>query len=350
MPPAGIRPQVSVIVLNYNGARWLDRCLASVRCQALPGGVELLLADNASPDGSAARCAELVKGWSEARFFDHGANLGFSEGNNRPAREAQGEFLLFLNNDAWLEPGCLAALVAAVNAAGADAAMPLVLDYADDTFQTQGFRGIDLLGWGARFQERDRPVDVFSPDGCAYFIRREVFLRLGGFDREFFMYAEEFDLSYRLWLAGYRAVGVREARVHHRGAANVNPDGGAAPAEIRTSDSTRHLCNRNILLLHLKCGQHVLLLLLLPLLLLLLAETAVGWLITRRWSFVRRTLLDAGVAVWRLRGHVRAERRRLAGLRRRSDWALLRFVTWRLQRFDEVRRIRRLGLPKVAAR
>jgi GT2 family glycosyltransferase len=225
-----------------------------------------------------------------------------------------------------------------------------VVDYDTDRFQTQGFRGIDLLGWGSRFRSGDRPTEVFAPDGCAYFIGRRVFLELGGFAPEFFMYAEEFDLSYRLWLGGHRAVVVRDAVVHHRGAANVNPDGGAVPAEIRTSDTTRFLCNRNMLLVHLKNSQHLLLLLVGPLLCLLLAEALGGWAITRRWSFFRRTFLEALGGVWKLRGTIRAERRRIGALRRRGDFWMLRFVTWRLQRFDELSKIRRSGLPKVAAR
>src|SRR5215469_3978121 len=93
------QPLVSVIVLNYNGARWLERCIDSLRGQTLRGQMEVIVADNVSTDGSQRQAKQLIEGWPGARFIQHDRNLGYCEGNNRGAEAARGEYLLFLNND-----------------------------------------------------------------------------------------------------------------------------------------------------------------------------------------------------------------------------------------------------------
>lgn len=340
-------PWVSIVVLNYNGARWLERCLDSLRAQTIFARTEVIVADNASTDGSDALAETLLRGWKNGRFIQHGANLGYCEGNNRAIPHARGQWLLILNNDAWLEPRCLETLLAAVTEQRAAAATPLVLNFDDDTFQSLGARGFDIFGLPSTRARHADVREVLMPEGCAYFIERAWFERLGGFDARFYLYSDELDLSFRLWIAGQRAIAVPQARCHHRGAANVNPKGGGTVVEFRTSDSKRFYANRNALLVLLKHGQHLLLLLAGLQLVLLGAEALVSLGLIRRWSFVRRAYLDAVADCWRMRGHILAERRRLAPLRRRGDVWMLRFLCWRLNRWDEVVRMRRMGLPQV---
>ncbi len=346
--PAGCR--LSVIILNYNGARWLQRCLDSLRAQTVFDQLQVILADNASSDNSEQLGRPIVESWPGGVFLQHGQNLGYCEGNNRAAEAARGRYLLFLNNDTWLEPGCLEELLAEVERVGADAAGPLILNYEDDTFQSLGAFGFDIFGLACKRAPAANTRDVLMPEGCAYLIRRDLFHELGCYDPEFFMFADELDLSWRLWLAGHRAVAVPSARLHHRGAAQVNPAGGGATVEFRTSDTKRFYANRNNLLALLKNARN-LLLLLVPLQLGLLALEAVASLVlVGRWSFVRRAYWDAVADCWRLRGHVRDERRRIRALRRRGDFWMLRFLRARLNRWDELQRLRRFGVPKVTPR
>jgi GT2 family glycosyltransferase len=348
------KPRLSIIVLNYNGARWLDRCVDSLRGQTILGRFELLLADNRSTDGSDLQARRLMDDFPGGCFIDNGGNLGFCEGNNRPAATAVGEWLLFLNNDTWLEPDCLAKLLQGAEASGAEAAMPLVLDYADDTFQSLGIRGLDPFGWGSHFSSlpsAEGPVEILAPNGCALLIRAEVFRALGGFDPVFFMYADELDLGLRLWVSGGRAVGLPGARLHHRGAANVNPAGGGTLQEIRTSISTRFYSNRNSLLALLKSGGPGLSCLAALQVGLILAEGIVAGALSRSWTVFRRGYLAALADAWRLRDHWRAERRRIGSTRRRGEFEILRrFLTLRPQRWDELQRIRRMGMPKISPR
>ncbi len=343
-------PLISVVILNYNGARWLERCLASLQNQTIFDRIEVILADNLSTDGSDRISEELMRGWTNGWFVQNGKNYGFCEGNNRGARGATGKYLFFLNNDTWLEPNCLEELLAGTEQNDAAVATPLVLNYDSDTFQSLGAAGFDIFGLVTARLPHTEVREVFMPEGCSYLIRRELFDTIGKFDAELFMFADELDVSWRVWLSGNKAVAVPAARLHHRGAANVNPKGEAAVVEFRTSDTKRFYANRNALLVLLKNAQNLLLLLVPLQILMLAAESMVGAVLLRRWSFVRETFLAALADCWRLRGHIRAERRRVRTFRRHGDWWMLRFLNWRLNRLEEVRRLWQFGLPKVDAK
>lgn len=342
-------PRISVIVLNYNGARWIDRCLRTLRQQTVFEQLEVIVADNASADGSDERARVLMEGWANGWVLQNGANLGYCEGNNRAARRARGQYLLFLNNDTWLEPDCLENLVRTVEEHGAQAAAPLVLNYDSDEVQYGGGGGFDVFGLPSSARPR-RVDETFLAAGCAYLIRRDAFEELGGFDAEFFMYADEIDLSWRVWISGRRITYAPTARLHHRGAAAVNPAGGGTVVENRTSDTKRFHANRNNLLVLLKNCQHLLLLLVPLQMLLLLIECGLLFAIVRRWSFVRRAYLEAWADCWRLRDHVRLERRRIRAYRQRSDLSMLRFFRLRPGRWEELRHLWLAGFPKVDAR
>ena len=340
-------PDISIVILNYNGARWLDRCLASIHAQTCFDRIEVIIADNLSTDGSDRLSEELVRGWSNGRFVQNGANLGFCEGNNRGARGARGRYLLFLNNDTWLEPDCLERLLVEVKATGAAAATPIMFNYDDDSVQSAGGAGFDVFGLLSRETRSDRTLEIFTVGGCSYLIEQQLFWDLGGFDPELFMYADEYDLTWRVWLAGHRAVLVPSSRLHHRGAPNVNPKGGSREVEFRTSEAKRYYSNRNGLVVVLKNAQHILLLLAVTQLFWLLFEGVVLALLTRRLSVFSQSYVRAIRDCWRMRPHILRERERLARLRKASDWRLLRFLCVRLNRWDEFRRMLQLGMPRV---
>jgi len=346
-PPAKkTAPLISVIVLNYNGAAWLDRCLASLAAQTIAASVETIVADNASTDRSDWLAEDLMRERPDWLVLRLGQNLGYCEGNNRAAHTARGKYLLFLNPDTWLEPNCLERLLTDVRETVAVAATPLVMDYRDGRMQSVGEQGFDIFGLPCSPVNWSRQ-EILIASGPALFVEASWFRKLGGFDGNFFMYADEYDLCWRLWMAGGRVILAPSARLHHRGAVAANPNGGEEMLENRTSDSKRFYANRNNLLVLLKNCQHVLLLLL-PLQLALLAAEAMAMsLLVRRWSFVRRAYLDAVGDCWRLRRHIQAERRRGRQFRRRGDWWMLRFLRPQMNRWRELRRFRRFGVPRV---
>lgn len=213
------QPTVSVIVLNYNGKQYLDECIASLAAQTFQD-FELLLVDNASQDGSAEYLRARYDG--QFRMIFNAANLGFAEGNNVAIREAQGRFVVFLNNDTRVDPDWLEALLRAAEAhpeAGSFSSQ--IRSYsAPDTLDTIGIivyrdgmsRGLGRLEPADHYAE---PREVFAPSGCAAMFRREVLDRIGGFDGDFFAYCEDMDLGMRARLAGWSCWYVPDARVYH---------------------------------------------------------------------------------------------------------------------------------------
>jgi len=342
------KPLVTVIVLNYNGAQYLRRCLESILAQTIRDRVELIVADNLSTDGSDQLAATLLENQPRARFLQNGANLGFCEGNNRPARLATGNFLFFMNNDAWMEPDCLEILFAEVQAQQAAVATPYVMNWADNEYQWVYVAGFDPFGLPSFRRPPDQTAELFMPPGCSYLIERQLFSKIGEFDPRYFMYADELDLSWRAWIAGARAIVVPRARLHHRGAAEVNPVGGERVVEYRTSESKRYYSNRNCLLTLLKNAQHLLLLLIPLQILLLLAEALAALLLIRRWSFVRKSYFQAIADAFRSLDSIRAHRRAIRSFRQRGDFFMLRFLRFRLSRWDEILQVARRGVPKVA--
>lgn len=217
-------PRVSVIVVAYESAAVLPRCLLALKAQTFRD-VEILLVDNGSTDGGAqaARAAH-----PDVVLLEMGTNLGFAEANNRAAAVARGTWLALLNPDAFAEPDWLERLLAAAEAHPEVAAFASLQVAADDPALLDGAGdALTLAGLPYRMgYRRPRPAaipagEVFSPCGAAMLVRRETFLALGGFDARFFAYCEDVDFGWRLRLAGGRTRLVPEAVVAHVGSSTL---------------------------------------------------------------------------------------------------------------------------------
>jgi GT2 family glycosyltransferase len=209
-----------VIVLNYNGRRYLDACLESLSAQELDGGFEVLLVDNASADGSAAH---VRRDYPSVRVIESPANLGFAGGNNLGIERARGEHLVLLNNDTRVRSGWLRALVEAAQRAPDVGAVTskLVFMARPDTIQnagslvlTDGSGGDRGTGEPDRGQYDSRE-EVFAACGCATLLTRRMLDDVGLLDSTFFVYYEDTDLSWRMRLRGWRVVYEPAAVVEH---------------------------------------------------------------------------------------------------------------------------------------
>ena len=341
-------PKISVIVLNYNGVQWLDRCFESLEKQTIFADLEIILTDNNSTDDSVKFTeAWLARSGAKGRVVQNGANLYYCGANNNGAAAGTGEFFLFLNNDTWLETDCLEQLYQRVQAAKADAATPLVLNYDDNAFQNNGASGLDVFGMTTHQAPTASVTEVFACCGCSLLVRAEMFRKIGGFAAELLIYADETDICWRVWIAGGKAVTVPQARLHHRGAAVANPVGGSKPVEQRTTDTKRFLANRNGLLFIAKNARNLLLVMLVSQLLLLLVEAVYSLLITRRWSHIRKSYLGAIAAAFKMLPHIREWRRKISGFRQHGDFWMLRFLRLVPCRFVEAKNLLKLGTPKI---
>ncbi|HXS68081.1 MAG TPA: glycosyltransferase family 2 protein [Candidatus Polarisedimenticolia bacterium] len=338
-------PIVSVVVVNYNCKKWLERFFPSIRAQTVFDRIEVVIVDNTSTDGSAEICQKEIASWPNGVFLATGGNYGFGGGSNRGAAIARGKFLFFINPDVRLEPDCLEELVKHTESAGGSIASPRVLDYDSDDLQSQGAAGFDAFGCMTKAREGEFLSEPFAV-AAFYFITQELLRKLGGFDEEFFLYNEEMDLSWRAWLAGETIRQVPSAKIHHQGASS-----GDRHVENRTNETKRFYANRNQLLTILKNARFLLLFLAVTQVSLIAAEAIAGAVLARRFSFARWSLLKPLADCWRLRGHVGAERRQICSFRKRGDlWILHRFFTFRFGRWMDIQRLLKSGVKIDRAR
>jgi len=213
-------PRLTVIIVNYNAGDRLARCLERLSNQTY-SDFETVIIDNGSTDGSVAKvCGQ----FPTVTVDEAGENLGFAAANNRAAKTAAGDWLVFLNPDAYAEPDWLQELVAAsdrypsADAFGStqiDACSPSKIDGAGDVFSVFGIPYRGHFGWP--LESLPPEGECFSPCAAAAMYRRRTFEALGGFDERFFCYGEDVDLGFRLKLSGGYAIQVKDARVLHEG-------------------------------------------------------------------------------------------------------------------------------------
>jgi GT2 family glycosyltransferase len=218
---------VSVIIPNYNGRKHLELCLASLAELEYPQGLlTIIVVDNGSTDDSAEW---VTHNFPEVKLVRSETNLGFSRGVNLGASVAQSEYLAFLNNDMRVDRRWLTALLKAAQSDERVACVgSKVLNWDGSAIDFFG-RAADAfsLSYDPTLSIAATPavVDGAQPalfvSGGAALIRRQVFEELGGFDAGFFMYHEDVDLGWRLWLRGYRCVLAEESLVYHRGGASA---------------------------------------------------------------------------------------------------------------------------------
>lgn len=332
MPSRADRGLLSAVVVNYEGGDWLLSCLRSVRDQGIR--IEAIVVDNGSLDGSTAAAA--------ARFPDihvvkPGRNLGFAAGANTGARRARGEYLLFLNPDVELVPGCLQDLLQEFKDPRVAVVGPSIRVMASG--DTEFGATTDPFGYPVPLHRAAPPVYV---PGCALMTRAAVFQALGGFDPRFFMFVEDVDFCWRVLLAGWDVRVVPGAQAIHAGGA-VARGGYVTPQGLRTTRFRVALRERNTLTMLLKCyGPVSLALVLLPYLLQELA-TAVMLAIAGK----RRTSADIVLGlVWNAREIPRtlALRRQVQARRKIPD----RVVLGRMHRgFQKARLAFDHGFPSV---
>ncbi len=225
---AEIRPRVSIIIVTWNALPLLKQCFPSVAATRYEN-LEIVLADNASDDGSAEWIRER---FPAVRIVRYAENALFCRGNNQAIPHATGKYALLLNNDVAVPPDWLDPLVDEMEARDdVAAAQPKILQYEDRSrFEYAGAAGgfMDRLGYpfarGRIFfrLEKDRgqydePRDVFWGSGAALLLRRSALNEVGLLDERFGMHMEEIDLCWRLQRAGYRIRVQPASEVYHIG-------------------------------------------------------------------------------------------------------------------------------------
>ena len=213
-------PLVSIIVLNYNGARFLNDCLSSLLSQTYRP-MEIIVADNGSTDNS----CEIVATFARVNCVELHENYGFGKGNNLAAKHANGDYLLFVNNDMRFAPDMVEILVSFASSSPNLFALDsrqLRWDgeetiHSATSFAAQGTGGLHFVPGIEMIQiDVDEPVCVPFANGANLFCDADRFRALGGFDPVLFLDWEDVDLCWRALLRGWDSWYVPRATCWHR--------------------------------------------------------------------------------------------------------------------------------------
>ena len=291
-----LRTEVAVVVPNWNGRRWLARCLESLAAQTRPAA-EVVIVDNGSADGS----LELVRSAAlPARIIELGHNTGFAFAANRGIEAAAAELVALVNTDVVLAPDWIERMAGVLEADASLSAVACKMVQMDDSgrlYDAGDFLRRDgVCEQRGRFEPDDGRFDIpgeaFAACAGAAVYRRKAVLDVGGFDERFFSYLEDVDLGLRLRLAGWRCA-YEPAVAHHAG-------GGSS---WQLSPPVEHWIERNTLMMVAKAFP----LRWAP----LVAYRQLGW----AWHALRRGRLRAhlggALSALPLLGAMARERRRL---------------------------------------
>jgi GT2 family glycosyltransferase len=244
---------LSIIIVNWRSAAFLRKCLASIFAKTRNLSFETIVVDNASFDGADAVCRE----FPAVQYIQSNDNLGFAKANNLGFRHSTGEFILLLNPDTEIIGDALETLVQCMKArpsagiVGAKLfnsdlsiqtsciqAFPTVLNQVFDTeFLRNKFPRSSFWGTWPLFNGQSEPSQIEVVSGACLLIRRSVFEQVGLFTEDFFMYAEDVDLCYKVHAAGHDIYYEGKAEVVHHGGQSSSKEPQSNFATVMTRES-----------------------------------------------------------------------------------------------------------------
>ena len=239
--------RVAVVILNYNGKKFLEEFLPNVIANTDAALADIVVADNASTDGSIEFMRER---FPEIRLIDNGSNGGFATGYNLALRQIEAEYFVLLNSDIEVTPHWIEPVVELMDShPNIAACQPKILSYYEkQKFEYAGAAGgfIDKYGYpfcrGRVFQhleedlgQYDDACEVFWATGACLFVRADLYLKHGGLDDSFFAHMEEIDFCWRMKNLGYQIYCCPQSKVYHI-------DGGTLP---KSSSRKTYLNFRN---------------------------------------------------------------------------------------------------------
>jgi GT2 family glycosyltransferase len=206
---------VSIIIVNYNGKAYLDRCLDSIKRTTPYSNFEILVVDNNSVDGS----VDLVKEkYPEVKIIELNENVGFAKANNLASKQAKGDLYVFLNNDTIVTEMWLHELVKSVTENDEKVAIAqslLLLGQNGEVDSSGDF--IDKFGrpYSSKLRNAPNGREILSARAASMIIRKEIFWKLGGFEEDFFASFEDVNLGWKAWITGYKVILAANSIVYH---------------------------------------------------------------------------------------------------------------------------------------
>ncbi|GGG43525.1 glycosyltransferase family 2 protein [Bizionia arctica] len=260
--------KIAIIILNWNGKALLEQFLPSV--MAYSSDAIIYVADNASTDDSVSY---IIENFPSVKIIQNKENGGYAKGYNDALKQVDEDIYCLLNSDVEVTKNWLTSILETFeNNKETAIIQPKILDYKNkNSFEYAGAAGgfIDKFGYpycrGRIFDTIEKDLDqyndkaeIFWASGACFFIRKDVFTALNGFDEAFFAHMEEIDLCWRAFNLGYKTTYVGSSTIYHVGGATLQ----------NTNPKKTYLNFRNSLFTLVKnAGGHVFFLLLIRLLL-----------------------------------------------------------------------------------
>jgi GT2 family glycosyltransferase len=218
---------VSIIIVNWNGERFLKDCFNSLSEQTFMD-FEIIFVDNASTDGSLSLAKKLASHLNiDVKFIELDRNKGFAGGNNEGFKNSTRQYIALLNTDTVADKNWLKSLIETMDShpqVGICASKLIVtgenvIDSAGDGYSTFGHAF--KRGEGGSTQDFSIGEFIFGACAGAALYRREMIDYIGLFDEDFFLIFEDTDLNFRAQLSGWKCFYVSEATVYHKVGGNM---------------------------------------------------------------------------------------------------------------------------------
>ncbi len=248
--------EITIVIPNYNGMKYLPECLASLEKQNMSGPkFKVLIVDNGSTDGSVQFLKEAAQYQLEIENIFLKENTGFCHAVNVGIKAAESSYVILLNNDTKVyedfvkglyEVICQDDRIFSVSAKMLMWDKPELLDDAGDRYCVLGWAY--SRGKGKSAVEYSTSVEVFSACGGAAIYRKSVFEEIGYFDELHFAYLEDVDIGYRAQIYGYRNCYAPDAMVLHYGSASTGSRYNERKTELASANSV-YLIGKNMPLL-----------------------------------------------------------------------------------------------------
>lgn len=231
-----IKTKVAVVILNWNGIKYLKQFLGTVISRSGFPDTEVIVADNGSEDESVKYIKE---NHPTSKLILLERNYGFSEGYNRALQQIDAEYFVLLNSDVEVTENWLAPIINLMEENHEiGACMPKIKSYKNkNDFEYAGACGgfIDILGYPfcrGRILDQietdkgqyDKTTEIFWATGACMFVRADAFNKSGGLDNDFFAHMEEIDLCWRLKSMNYKIMVVPKVEIFHVGGGTLPND------------------------------------------------------------------------------------------------------------------------------
>ena len=226
--------KLSIIIVSYNTKDYLEDTLQSIKQSTDHLEKEIIVVDNASTDGS----LEMLNKFNWVKLINNNHNLGYAAANNSGLKQARGEYILFLNSDTKIFPHTLSTMIdfmdqhpdVGISTCRVELPSGQIDPASHRGFPTPWnaltyFLGLEKLlpktkffsGYHQSWKDMTQVHDIDSPAGAFFLTRKSILDQIGGFDNQFFMYAEDLDLALRIKQAGWKIMYVPLTKIiHHK--------------------------------------------------------------------------------------------------------------------------------------